>query len=270
MRFVQPPQGFQGGFFFRVDSPSRTSDRSKIPAAERKSAPAVSQSPKSLVNPVHFYERGAPYYEFTNFAAFPIRLDGKEWPTSEHYFQAAKFSHSPELMDSIRKQPSPRAAFDVGRARSASVRKDWAEVKDAVMRRAVFAKFNQHESLRKLLLGTGYRDLVEHTTKDSYWGDNGDGTGMNKLGQTLMTVRAEMQSSVSKVSSSFSSDASPSAAQSALALRSLSTASSGPSAPSGASSGSYGPTPSASCGRGSSGSSGSRRERQFTDSFNPL
>lgn len=31
--------------------------------------------------------------------------------------------------------------------------------------------------------------LIEHTTKDNYWGDGGDGSGQNKLGKALMKLR---------------------------------------------------------------------------------
>jgi len=37
---------------------------------------------------IRFYHKREPYYEFTNFAPFPVALGGKAWPTSEHYFQA--------------------------------------------------------------------------------------------------------------------------------------------------------------------------------------
>jgi len=29
---------------------------------------------------------------FANFAAYPIRLKGRDWPTIEHYYQAQKFA----------------------------------------------------------------------------------------------------------------------------------------------------------------------------------
>ena len=32
-------------------------------------------------------------------------------------------------------------------------------------------------------------NFVEHTENDSYWGDGGDGSGKNMLGQILMDVR---------------------------------------------------------------------------------
>jgi hypothetical protein len=34
-----------------------------------------------------FYNRGEPYYEFTNFWMAPLWLDGADWPSTEHYFQ---------------------------------------------------------------------------------------------------------------------------------------------------------------------------------------
>jgi hypothetical protein len=37
-----------------------------------------------------FYHRDQPYYEFTNFALYPVRYDGKVYPTSEHLFQSLK------------------------------------------------------------------------------------------------------------------------------------------------------------------------------------
>lgn len=44
----------------------------------------------------------------------------------------------------------------------------------------------------ELLIGTGDARLVEHTDRDSFWGDGGDGRGKNMLGRILMVVRAEL------------------------------------------------------------------------------
>jgi ribA/ribD-fused uncharacterized protein len=73
------------------------------------------------------------------------------------------------------------------------LRRDWDSVKDAVMLEAVRAKFSQHADLKAILLATGDAVLVEHTERDSYWGDGGDGSGKNRLGQLLMQVRAELR-----------------------------------------------------------------------------
>ena len=61
------------------------------------------------------------------------------------------------------------------------------------MLEAVRAKFSQHEDLKLILLGTGDAKLIEHTENDSYWGDGGDGSGKNRLGQILMQVRVELR-----------------------------------------------------------------------------
>jgi len=63
--------------------------------------------------------------------------------------------------------------------------------KDEIMLGALRAKFGQHEDLKRLLLGTGERKIVEHTKYDRYWGDGGDGSGRNRLGELLMQLRAE-------------------------------------------------------------------------------
>jgi ribA/ribD-fused uncharacterized protein len=84
-------------------------------------------------------------------------------------------------------------AARMGRDRKRPLRKDWEAVKDHLMREGVLAKFTQHPELRELLFSTGEAYLVEHTTNDSYWGDGGDGSGQNKLGQILMSVRDELR-----------------------------------------------------------------------------
>jgi ribA/ribD-fused uncharacterized protein len=61
------------------------------------------------------------------------------------------------------------------------------------MREAVLAKFTQHPRLRELLLSTGDATLVEHTVNDRYWGDGGDGSGKNTLGQILLSVREQLR-----------------------------------------------------------------------------
>ena len=71
-----------------------------------------------------------------------------------------------------------------------AIRGDWAQVKDAVMATAVTEKFRQNPALAEVLVSTDAATLVEHTRRDSYWGDGGNGSGKNMLGQVLMAVRA--------------------------------------------------------------------------------
>ena len=141
---------------------------------------------------IKFYKVQEQFGCFSNFAAYPIEVDGKVWPTSEHYFQAQKFTGT-EFEEEIRRVKSPMIAARMGRDRSKPLRADWERVKDEVMRRAVLAKFTQHDELRDILLSTGDALLVEHTRNDSYWGDGGDGRGRNMLGQILSSVREELR-----------------------------------------------------------------------------
>lgn len=135
---------------------------------------------------------GDAYGAFSNFVRSPFELDGVTWPTVEHYFQAQKFAGT-EHVEAIRNTPSPMIAARMGRDRKKPLRPDWEAVKDDVMRKAVLAKFTQNPELRAELIATGEATLVEHTAKDSYWADGGDGTGQNKLGLILMEVRDQFR-----------------------------------------------------------------------------
>jgi N-glycosidase YbiA len=141
---------------------------------------------------INFYRPNDEYGVFSNFARHRVYLDGKTWPTSEHYFQAQKFLDD-AIREKIRHAKTPKVAAEMGRDRSKPLRRDWEHVKDDVMRQAVRTKFTRHEDLRKTLLDTGDAILVEHTMNDSYWGDGGDGSGKNMLGRILMEIRAELR-----------------------------------------------------------------------------
>jgi len=99
---------------------------------------------------VMFYGKNEKYGCFSNFSEHGFELDGKYWPTSEHYFQANKFLDI-ALQEIIRSEGSPMDAARIGRDRSKPLRQDWEEVKDEVMKRAVFAKFSTHSDIRSVL-----------------------------------------------------------------------------------------------------------------------
>jgi hypothetical protein len=139
-----------------------------------------------------FYSPKEAYGSLSNFALFAVYLKGRIWPTSEHYFQAQKFAGS-VLEETIRRAATPGEAFRLGRSIcEPRLRDDWEQVKDGVMRIAIRAKFTQHPDLTEALLATGEAELVEHTTRDAYWADGGDGHGLNRLGQILMEFRAAL------------------------------------------------------------------------------
>lgn len=146
----------------------------------------ISAKPEARV--IRFYETDKPYGCFSNFAKYPILLKGKEWATSEHYFQAQKFAGT-EHEEEIRLASTPMKAARMGRERNRPLRPDWEECKVQVMREALIAKIEQHPVIRSILLSTGDCTLVEHTSNDAYWGDGGDGQGGNMLGKLLMEIR---------------------------------------------------------------------------------
>jgi ribA/ribD-fused uncharacterized protein len=144
---------------------------------------------------IEFYSVGDAFGGFSNFSPHPVRLDGKVWPTSEHYFQAQKFvgTGNEGYVEQVRRANGPMMAARLGRSRKVKIRRDWDSAKDAVMRRVVLAKFEQHDDLRELLLSTGDEKLVEATTEDEYWGRGTRGSGKNRLGQILVEVRATLR-----------------------------------------------------------------------------
>ena len=141
---------------------------------------------------IDFYSTRDEYGAFSNFSRHPFTLDGKRWPTSEHYFQAQNFVGTEHVAE-IRAARSPMDAARMGRDRSRPLRRDWNKAKDDVMRRAVRAKFEAHPELRELLLSTGDAELVEAAPNDFYWGAGADGSGRNMLGRILMEVREALR-----------------------------------------------------------------------------
>ena len=137
---------------------------------------------------IYFYRINEKYGCFSNFSRHGFELDGKYWMTSEHYFQAKKFVGT-EYEEEVRQAKTPMEAANMGRDRSKPLRKDWEEVKDDIMRRAVLEKFKTNKDAKEILLSTGDEEIIEKTTNDYYWGCGEKGTGKNMLGKILMETR---------------------------------------------------------------------------------
>ena len=151
----------------------------------------------ALMNQILFYRVSEPYGGFSNFSPHSITLKGKQWATVEHYFQAQKFAGT-EHEEAVRQAKSPMIAARMDRSRERPLRADWEMVKDDVMREALYAKFTQNPKLGSLLLATGDAVIVEHTNNDGYWGDGGDGSGKNRLGELLMELREKLRTEEAK------------------------------------------------------------------------
>lgn len=139
---------------------------------------------------IYFYSIAEkPYGCFSNFSPHGFKLDGFWWATSEHYFQAQKFAGT-EHVEVIRLASTPAEAAKMGRSRERPLRQDWEAIKEDVMQQGLLCKFQTHKDIQEILLSTGDELIVENAAHDYYWGCGADGSGKNRLGEILMTVRA--------------------------------------------------------------------------------
>jgi len=144
----------------------------------------------------YIFYKGKPHV-FSNFHPAEIELDGKVWPTSEHYFQAMKFRGIDEnYVEEIRLVDSPSKCYAL--AWSKPARADWDSVRDGFMKRALLSKFSQHSEFEKELLKTGDKNIIQRCSRDKYWGDGYPGKGENMLGKLLMEVRSELITKIRK------------------------------------------------------------------------
>lgn len=141
---------------------------------------------------VFFYEQD--FYVLSNFSAFNLKWKQFTYPTSEHAYQCEKFDQgdgsSSLLRSDIRNAPSAHEAFKIAEQHRTARRPDWDAVKVDVMRNILRAKAEQHEYVRRKLLQTGDRELVENSWRDSFWGWGPNRDGQNTLGKLWMEIRA--------------------------------------------------------------------------------
>ena len=141
-----------------------------------------------------FIHRTDPKQLLGVFSAHPIKLEGKEWPSVEHYFQAMKFVDSnPDYCERIRQAPTAKAARRMGRKRFKKLRSDWAKVKRIYMTRGVYTKASMYPEVASALLATGKAKLMEASQYDYYWGCGRDRRAENTYGKVLMDVRKKLQ-----------------------------------------------------------------------------
>lgn len=161
---------------------------------EADAAPAVTSAPTQPLEgggPIEFSSKSPSHAQFSNFYKSKLFLDGKEWPTVEHYFQAQKFNSNPDYQEKIRSAPQAQKAKSLGASKEFPIRHDWDTYREEVMRKALKAKFEQNPELKQLLLSTQGRPLYEATT-DPYWGQGRTKKGKNRLGILLMELRDSM------------------------------------------------------------------------------
>lgn len=131
----------------------------------------------------------------SNFFPQPIVLEGEEWQTSEHAYQASKTLVDEERRQ-IRDAPTAGKAKRLGKRKEdggiVTLRSDWNVVRVGIMYAIQEAKFSV-PALEQKLLNTGNLRLVEgNAWGDTFWGvDIHTGVGQNMLGKLLMQIREE-------------------------------------------------------------------------------
>ena len=122
----------------------------------------------------------------------PFELDGDEWVSIEHYYQAMKFD-SVDYREKIRHAKTPAEAEKLGKVRFKKKRADWKAVETTVMTRALYIQCRTYPEMTNKLLATDSKNLVEDSQFDYFWGCGRDRRGENHYGQALMNVRAKLK-----------------------------------------------------------------------------
>lgn len=129
------------------------------------------------------------YRWLSNFWRCRVSYHGLTYDSSEKAYQAQK-TKDHELRLRIRNAPSAFVAKAIGN--ELELRPDWDDIKPAVMRGVVMAKFMQNTDLLHKLLETGDAELIEgNNWGDTFWGVC-RGEGENHLGKILMRVREDL------------------------------------------------------------------------------
>jgi hypothetical protein len=140
---------------------------------------------------IGFYER--EYYCFSNFSSFQVRWKGRLWPTSEHAYQAAHFfKTTPKLVEKIFKARSAHEAYTIAKDNANKTPINWETQKEKIMESIVRAKLKQNPYVRKKLIQSGTRLLVEDSPKYDCWGWGAEKNGRNELGKIWMKLRSEI------------------------------------------------------------------------------
>lgn len=141
---------------------------------------------------IFFYEH--EFYVFSNFSSFAIKWKGKLYMTSEHAYHSEKFEDT-DLKEQIRNARSAHEALKLAEANKDKYISNWDIIKLGVMKEILRAKVEQHPYVKKKLIESGDKELIEDSWRDSYWGWGPNKDGENHLGKLWTEVRDEFKPS---------------------------------------------------------------------------
>jgi N-glycosidase YbiA len=149
-----------------------------------------SAEPENVTEPITKF-RGQ-YAWLSNMYPATVKMNGFDYPTVEHAYQAAKTrDHGGQMR--IREQLNPVDARAMGNC--CDLRPDWEQIKLTVMAYFLRQKFHIPR-FKALLLSTGDAEIIEgNEWGDTFWGVC-RGQGDNHLGILLMQIREELRTEV--------------------------------------------------------------------------
>ncbi len=140
---------------------------------------------------VGFYPR--EFYPFDNFSSFAVEWRGRVWPTSEHAYQASHFmNESPEIVEEIFNAKSAHDAQKIALKYTGRIDPGFYSNNLEIMEDICRHKLQQQPYVRKKLLQTEDKQIVEDSPKDDFWGWGVNRDGRNELGKIWMKLRKEL------------------------------------------------------------------------------
>ncbi len=146
---------------------------------------------------VYFYEQD--FYVLSNFSSFKVAMFGMHFMTAEHAYHWNRFERTvsyrgePAAQTNILLSRSAHDAFTYAQQTKHLQNPLWDNIKVQVMRGIIRAKALQHEYVKRKLLDTGERTLIEDSWRDAFWGWGPNRDGQNWLGKLWMELRNDFR-----------------------------------------------------------------------------
>ena len=151
---------------------------------------------------VFFYEQ--EFYMLSNFSSFRINWEEPygvfDFDTSEHAYHFLRFPKGSEHRANILNARSAHEAFRYAQDNKKHQVEWWDKpseggrlFKVVKMKQVLWQKVEQHEYVKRKLLETGDRMLIENSWRDGFWGWGPNRDGQNWLGVLWMEIRTVLK-----------------------------------------------------------------------------
>ena len=164
-----------------------------IPPRDQRSTTAP-QAPEQPGDCIKFRGFKSPY---SNFYPAPMVYAGQRFHTSEAAYQHSKATFHGEKEKAIDIAASRTGIRAKWLGASVPNSAEWKHHKPEVMTEIIKAKICYNADLRKELINSGSKKLIENVKSDQFWGIGQSGQGQNLVGQILEKHRAAMVSNPS-------------------------------------------------------------------------